>query len=298
MMTENFVWAYFLQVYYNVIEVVPSTGQEVRGLGKMHIIAERINASRKYIAQAISSKNTDFIQNEAKAQDQAGADYIDVNAGTFVGEEAEHLKWVVQTVQAATKLPLCIDSPDAEVIKNVLPLVKKTPMINSINLEPERLERILPLVVEHKTKVIGLCQTEDTMAETAEVKLDLAGQLVEKVTAVGVPLDDLYIDPLLYPLSANTKSAVATLEAIEQIMKEFPGVHTTCGLTNVSYGLPDRRLINRTFLVSAITRGLDSAILDPTDKQIYKALKAALTVIGKDDYCLEYIAAFREGRFE
>jgi 5-methyltetrahydrofolate--homocysteine methyltransferase len=264
----------------------------------MLIIAERINASRKYIAQAISSKNTDFIQNEAKAQDQAGADYIDVNAGTFVGEEARHLKWVIQTVQAATDLPLCIDSPDADVIKEVLPLVKKPPMINSINLEPERLERIVPLVAEHRTKVIGLCQTEDTMADTTEVKLDLAERLVEKVTAAGISLDNLYIDPLLYPLSADTKSALATLEAIEQIMKVFPGVHTTCGLTNVSYGLPDRGLVNRTFLVSAITRGLDSAILDPTDKQMYKALKAALTVIGKDDYCLEYIAAFREGRFE
>lgn len=262
----------------------------------MLIIAERINASRKYIAQAISSKNIDFIQNEAKTQEQAGADYIDVNTGTFIGEEAEHLKWVIQSVQAATELPLCIDSPDAEVIKSVLPFVKKIPIINSITLEPKRLESILPLVAEHKTKVIGLCQTEDTMAETAEVKLDLAGQLVEKVTAAGIPLDDLYIDPLLYPLSADTNSALATLEAIEQIMKEFPGVHTTCGLTNVSYGLPERKLINRTFLVSAITRGLDSVILDPTDKALYGSFKAALMVIGKDEYCSEYIRAFRENR--
>ena len=264
----------------------------------MLIIAERINASRKYIAQAISSKNIDFIRNEAKAQDQAGADYIDVNAGTFVGEEAEHLKWVIQTVQAATELPLCIDSPDAEVIKSVLPLVKKIPMINSITLEPERLERILPLVAEYKTKVIGLCQSEDTMAETTEDKVKMAGQLVEKVTAAGVPLDDLYIDPLLYPISTNTESALATLGAIEKIMKEFPGVHTACGLTNVSYGLPDRNLINRTFLVSAITRGLDSAILDPTDKALYGSLKAALTVTGKDEYCSEYIKAFRENRLD
>lgn len=264
----------------------------------MLIIAERINASRKYIAQAISSENIDFIRNEAKAQDQAGADYIDVNAGVFVGEEAERLKWLIEVVQEVTELPLCIDSPDLKVIRKALPLVKKTPMINSITLEPTRLEGILPLVAEYKTKVIGLCQSEDTMAETIEDKIKLAGQLVEKVAAAGVPIDDLYIDSLLYPLSANTKSALATLEAIEQIMKEFPGVHTTCGLTNVSYGLPDRKLVNRTFLVSAITRGLDSAILDPTDKELYKALKAALTVIGKDDYCLEYISAFREGRFE
>ncbi len=264
----------------------------------MLIIAERINASRKSISQAISDGDREFIQNEAKNQDQAGGDYIDVNAGTFVGEEAEKLKWVIEAVQEVTEKPLCIDSPDPEVIKTMVPLVKKTPMINSITLEPERLEGILPIVAENKTKVIALCQSEDAMADTADDKVKMAEQLVEKVTAAEIPLDDLYIDPLVYPLSTNTQSAIATLEAIERIMKGFPGVHTTCGLTNVSYGLPARKLINRTFLVSAIGRGLDSAILDPTDNALYGSLKAALSVNGRDDYCMEYITAFREERLE
>jgi len=262
------------------------------------IIAERINASRKSISQAISDGDREFIQNEAKNQDQAGGDYIDVNAGTFVGEEAEKLKWVIEAAQEVTEKPLCIDSPDPEVIKAMVPLVKKTPMINSITLEPERLEGILPIVAVNKTKVIALCQSEDAMADTADDKVKMAEQLVEKVTAAGIPLEDLYIDPLVYPLSTNTQSAIATLEAIERIMKGFPGVHTTCGLTNVSYGLPARKLINRTFLVSAIGRGLDSAILDPTDNALYGALKAALSVNGRDDYCMEYIKAFREERLE
>ena len=264
----------------------------------MLIIAERINASRKSISQAISDGDREFIQNEAKNQDQAGGDYIDANAGTFVGEEAEKLKWVIEAVQEVTEKPLCIDSPDPEVIKAMVPLVKKTPMINSITLEPERLEGILPIVAENKTKVIALCQSEDAMADTADDKVKMAEQLVEKVTVAGIPLDDLYIDPLVYPLSTNTLSAVATLEAIERIMKGFPGVHTTCGLTNVSYGLPARKLVNRTFLVSAIGRGLDSAILDPTDNSLYGALKAALSVNGLDEYCMEYITAFREERLE
>ena len=264
----------------------------------MLIIAERINASRKFIAQAITSENAAFIQDEAKAQDQAGADYIDVNAGTFVGEEADKLKWVIEAVQAVTEKPLCIDSPDPEVIKAMIPLVNKTPMINSITLEPERLEGILPIVAEHKTKVIALCQSEDAMADTADDKVSMAGQLIKRAQDAGVPLDNLYIDPLAYPLATNTQSAIATLEAIERIMKSFPGVHTTCGLTNVSYGLPSRKLINRTFLVAAITRGLDSAIMDPTDKQLYASLKAALSVNSKDDFCMEYITAFREGRLE
>jgi 5-methyltetrahydrofolate--homocysteine methyltransferase len=252
----------------------------------MLIIGERINASRKSIAEAISSRNAAFIQNEAKAQAVAGADYIDLNAGIFVGEEVIHLKWVIETVQEGIDLPLCIDSPDPAVFKALIPL------------ETSRLEGILSLVSEYQTKVIALCQSEDSIADTAEAKVQMAEQLVNKVRAAGIPLDDLYIDPLVYPLATNEKSALATLDAIEQIMKQFSGVHTTCGLTNVSYGLPNRRLVNRTFLVAAIARGLDSAILDPTDKQLFGALKAALMISGKDEFCMQYIAGFREGRLE
>jgi cobalamin-dependent methionine synthase I len=264
----------------------------------MLIVAERINASRKTIAQAISAGDREFIQNEAKAQTEAGAHYIDVNAGTFVGEEAQKLKWIVEAVQEVTELPLSIDSPDPAVIKAMLPLVKKTPMINSITLEPSRIEGILPLVLEYRTKIVALCQAEHEMADTAEAKVRFAGELIEKLTGAGVPLDDIHIDPLVYPLSTNPLSAKATLEAIGGIMKRFPGVHTICGLTNVSYGLPSRKLINRAFLAGAITMGLDSAIIDPTDKQLFAILKAVTLVAGKDDFCMEYICAFREGRLE
>ena len=264
----------------------------------MLIIAERINASRKQIAQATTGGDRAFIQAEAKAQTLAGAHYIDVNAGTFVGEEADRLKWIVEAVQEATELPLSLDSPDTAVIRAMLPLLKRAPMINSINLEPSRLEGLLPLVLEYRTKVVALCQAEREMAETTEAKVALAGRLVEKLTGAGVPLDDLYIDPLVYPLSTNPQSAGATLNAIGEIMKRFPGVHTICGLTNVSYGLPARKLVNRAFLAAAITMGLDSAIIDPTDRQLYAMLKAVTLVAGKDDFCMGYIRTFREGRLE
>lgn len=264
----------------------------------MLIIAEKINSTRKSIAEAIEAKDATLIQKEALAQAEAGADYIDVNAGTFIKEEADHVKWLIRVVQEITDLPLSIDSPDPKVIEAALPLVNRTAMVNSITLEPARLDGIVPLLVEYKAKVIALCQEEGIMAETAEGKLRLAAQLVEKVTGAGVPLDDLYIDPLVYPIATNSESALATIDAIEQIMREFPGVHTTCGLTNVSYGMPNRKLINRTFLVAAITSGLDSAILDPTDRQLFGSLKAALAIAGKDEFCLEYIEAFRKGRLE
>lgn len=181
----------------------------------MLIVGERINASRKSIAEAISSRNAPFIQNEAKAQAMTGADYLDVNAGTFVGEEARHLQWIIETVQEVVDLPLSIDSPDPSVIKAMVPLVKKSPMINSITLESSRLEEILPMVAKHKMKVIGLCQSKDAIADTREAKARLAGELVERAKAAGIPLDDLYIDPLVYPLATNDRSGLTTLDAIE-----------------------------------------------------------------------------------
>ena len=262
----------------------------------MLIVAERINSSRKSIAQAMGSQDKGFIQKEAGMQTEAGAHYIDVNAGSFIGEEAERLKWLVEVVQETTDLPLCIDSPDPEVIKAVLPFLHRPPMINSVTMEATRLEGMLPLAAERGAKVIGLCQSGETMAETVDDKVRLAGRLVEEVLKSGISLDDLYIDPLVYPLSTNPDSGLAVLEAIERIMKEFPGVHTICGLSNVSYGLPGRKLINRAFLIAAITKGLDAVIMDPTDKELFGALKAALAVVSKDEYCMDYIAAFREGR--
>ena len=262
----------------------------------MLIIAERINSSRKSVARAIETRDAGFIQNEAKTQAEAGADYIDVNAGAFVGEELACLRWLFEVVQEATNLPLSIDSPDPEVIKGVIPLVNKPPMINSITLEPARLNRIVPLAVDHGARVIGLCQSGDRMAESVDDKLRLAGQLVESVTKAGIRLDDLYIDPLVYPLATHPGSAIAAMEAIDRIMREFRGVHTICGLTNISYGLPERKLINRAFLVAAISRGLDAVILDPTDTALFAALKAGLAVSARDDYCMDYIAAYRAGR--
>ncbi len=262
----------------------------------MLIIGERINSSRKPIFQAIASRDGDFIRNEAKAQSAAGAHYIDVNSGAFGEDEVEHLKWVIDVVQDATELPLCIDSPDPTVVGSVLPLLNKPPMINSVTLEASRLDGILGLAVQYRAKLIGLCQSEFSVAETTEAKVEIAGRLVEKVTAGGLTLGDFYVDPLVYPLSTDEQSGLCTLNAIEQIMRQYPGVHTTCGLTNVSYGLPDRKCVNRAFLVAAVSRGLDSAIIDPTDNLLYGSLKAALMINGADECCMDYISAYREGR--
>jgi 5-methyltetrahydrofolate--homocysteine methyltransferase len=262
----------------------------------MLIIGERINSSRKSIARAISEKDKAFIQNEAKIQIEAGADFIDVNAGQFAGKETEYLSWLVEIVQEVSTIPLCLDSADPEAVKAVLPLVQKTPMINSISLEKERFDGLLPLLLEKKCNVVALCQSDGKMAHSASEKFELAGELIENLTRAGHPIDRIFIDPLVFPLATDTASGKATLDAISSIMGAYPGVHTICGLTNVSFGLPERKLINRIFLASAINMGLDAAIIDPTDKYLFAALKAGLLITGQDEYARNYIGAFRQGR--
>jgi 5-methyltetrahydrofolate corrinoid/iron sulfur protein methyltransferase len=263
----------------------------------MLIVAERINASRKAICAALEALDADAIQREARAQDAAGADYIDVNGGTFPGREPELLAWLVEKVQAVTDKPLCLDSPDPAALAAALPKVKtRPPMINSINLERDRFDRVLALALEHRTKLIALCQGEGVPAASAGEKVTLAAQLVERLTRAGVALEDIFVDPLVFPLGTDTQSALATIEAIGEIMRRFPGVHTICGLTNVSHGLPARRLINRTFLVAAMGRGMDAAIVDPTDAQLVSAIHAARAVLGRDEYCMGLIEAFQAGR--
>jgi len=262
----------------------------------MLIVAERINSSRKAISEAIKAKDADFIRSEAKAQAEAGADYIDVNAGSFVGQESEYLRWLVEIVQGATELPLCLDSPDPAAIAAALEVVKGPAMLNSITLEKKRMEEMMPLVKRYKSKIVVLCQSDEGMANTVSDKVKIAEKMVAALTKEGVALGDIYIDPLIYPIATDTQSAVAALGAIKEIRQLFPGVHTICGLTNVSFGMPVRKLINRTFLVAAMSHGLDSAIIDPTDRELMASLVAAEALLDRDKFCSGYITAYRQGK--
>lgn len=263
----------------------------------MLIVAERINASRKAIRAALEKRDAAAIANEVRAQAEAGAHYIDLNGGTFPGREAELLCWLVDVAQGATQLPLCLDSPDAQALAAALPRIKgERPMINSINLEPGRFGEILPLARRYQAKLIALAQGEGVPAATAAEKVDLAARLVEQLVRGGVALDDIYVDPLVFPVGTDSNSALASVTAMREIMARFPGVHTICGLTNVSHGLPARKLVNRTFLAGAIANGMDAAIIDPTDPLLMATLLAAEAVFGRDEYCVNFIEAFQAGK--
>ncbi|MFZ5570705.1 MAG: dihydropteroate synthase [Thermodesulfobacteriota bacterium] len=261
----------------------------------MLIVAERINSSRKSIYNAIEQKDKSFIKTEAIAQEQAGADYIDVNAGLFAAKEADCLAWLIDVVQEATRLPLCIDSANPGAIRKVLPHVEQTPILNSITLEKGRFDTLLPLILDRSCKTVGLCQRDGKTAHTAPEKMAMARKLITELTEAGVPEGDIYIDPLVFPIATDTDSARSTLDAMSDIRKNFPEVHLICGATNVSFGLPGRKLINRVFLIASILMGLDSAIIDPTDTKLMASLKAAMLINGMDPYSRAYIKAFRGG---
>lgn len=263
----------------------------------MIIIGELINASRKKIKAAIENHDKGYIQEIAQKQHQAGANYIDVNAGVFVGQEPEYLRWLVESVQEVVNGPCAIDSPDPKAIEEALKVHQGTAMINSISLEKERYDQLLPILKGSDLKVIALCMSDSGMPQTTADRLRIAEKLINGLVKNDLPIDNIFVDPLVQPLSVNKDFGVAFLEAIEAIMKEFPGVHTACGLSNISYGLPARKMMNRTFLVMAIAKGLDGAIIDPLDRSMIAAIVTAEALAGKDDFCMKYLQAFRADLF-
>jgi cobalamin-dependent methionine synthase I len=265
----------------------------------MIVVGELINASRKAIGEAILNQDAAVIQKVAKDQEAAGANYIDVNAGIFVEEEADYLKWLVEIVQEAVDIPCCIDSPSPKAIKAALSAHKgdKQPMINSISLEKERYESLLPILSGTDLKVVALCMSDDGMPETTDERLAIADKLINGLLSAGVSLENIYVDPLVQPVSTNSEFGTEFINAVEAITKQFKGVHTMCGLSNISFGLPNRKFLNQTFAIMAIASGLDGLIINPLDKKMMANIIAAETLAGRDNYCSNYLKAYRADLF-
>jgi len=262
----------------------------------MIIVGEKINTSRKSIEEAVSKHDAAFIIKVAREQAEAGADYIDVNAGTFLEEEVDHLGWLVETVQSEVELPLCLDSPNPRALSEAMKRHKGVPLINSISLEEDRFNALLPVVTSQPCHVVALCMAQTAMPTTTEERVEVGSELIQKLTDAGIPLEKIYVDPLVQPVSVDTNMGIATLGAIGKIMTSFPGVNTICGLSNISFGLPERRLINRNFLALALAYGLSAAILDPTDRQLMATLLTSEMILGRDEYCQNFITAYQNGR--
>ncbi|MDA8212901.1 MAG: methyltetrahydrofolate cobalamin methyltransferase [Clostridia bacterium] len=263
----------------------------------MIVIGELINSTRKAIAQAIEQRDEVYLKDLARRQVEAGAHFIDVNAAAG-GNEIENMQWLVELVQEVVDVPLCIDSPNPAAIKVGLELCRQKPMINSISAENERWEEVLPLVKQYKTKVIALCMDSKGMPESVEDRLRVADQLVTGLTAAGISEDDIYLDPLVKPLGVNHNFGVEILESTRALRQKYPGVHLVSGLSNVSYGLPERKLLNRVFMVMSVAMRMDAFILDPLDQTIMSLLAASRSLSGQDEYCMDYIAGVRAGKIK
>jgi 5-methyltetrahydrofolate--homocysteine methyltransferase len=263
----------------------------------MLIIGERINSTRKKIGEAVQKADAAFIREEALKQIAAGANVLDVNGGV-PGRERELLPWLVRVIQEAQDIPLCLDTADPGALRGALPLCKRKVIINSVTDERERYENVVPLVREFNTGVIALCMSASGPPSGADGRVETACKLVDRLTSDGVPLGDIYVDPCVFPVSTGPEHGPALLDATSQIRSRYPGVHISAGVSNVSFGMPVRRLLNETLLVLLISRGLDAAIIDPCQEGLVARILAAEALTGLDDYCGNYLRAFREGKLE
>jgi len=269
------------------------------------IVGERLNTTRKSVAAMVEALDGAAVRREALRQIEAGAHYVDVNAGTFRTREPELLRWMVesaQTVESAqaeeesAPIPLCIDSPNPVAIRAALEVHRGQAMVNSITGEAERLSRLLPVIKDHRSAVVALCLDDAGLPATADEATAKGLRLVETLLAAGIPPGDIYVDPVVRPVGADPGAAVTAIETIRLLRERLPEVHFICGLSNVSFGLPARSLANRAFGAMAMAAGLDAAILDPLDAPLMSALLAAEAVLGRDRHCGRYLRAYRQGK--
>jgi 5-methyltetrahydrofolate corrinoid/iron sulfur protein methyltransferase len=264
----------------------------------MLIVGERINTSRKPIAGATETRDAAIILQEARQQVEAGAHVLDVNAGTFAEREGENLRWLVDTLQSGVTADLCIDSSDPDLIAELLQYDGRITMVNSITAEQEKFAAMLPLIKEFGCRTIALGLNDEGVAIEFDKKLKITRHLLDSLLSEGVPAEHIYTDPLVMAISTGEDCGIIALKLIEEIRNIYPDVHIICGLSNISFGLPVRPLLNRTFLAMAMTAGLDAVILDPLDRQMMSTVVAATTLLGKDRNCREYLAAYRKKRLE
>jgi len=278
----------------------------LKGMGKQVVIAdgkptvilgERINPTgKKKLAAALVAGDLELVRQEALAQVEVGADILDVNVGAAGVDEEDLLPKAVKLVLETVDVPVCIDSPNGEALAAALAMHKELnpdgkPLVNSVNGEEASLARVLPLVAEYKTAVVGLCMDDDGIPETPEKRLAVAKKIVERAEEHGIGREDILIDCLALTVGADSMAGWITLESIRMVREEL-GVNMALGASNVSFGLPDRETINGVFLAMAIQRGLNCPIVDAA--KVAHFIQAADLALGRDEYSMRYLKAYRK----
>lgn len=264
----------------------------------MLIVGELINTSRSVVSENVDKKDDNFIRELAKKQAEAGAHFIDINCGTKGAREAEVMQWLIENVKQVVDLPLSIDSSNPAVIDAGLAAVGSDNVIlNSISSEKDRYKGMLPLALKYKTRVIALSMDDKGIPKTAEEKFKVGKQLIDNLIKEGIPVENIYLDLLVQPLSVSDRSGLELLNALKMFKEQMPEVKIISALSNISFGLPNRKMLNRIFLVQTLTMGMDAYILDPTDKEVMGFMYATEALTGQDKYCGRYLAAHRKGFF-
>lgn len=267
----------------------------------MFLMGESINGTRKQVSEAIQARDADFIKVLATDQVKAGANLLDVNGGVAGGDEVADILWLIDVVMGVTDMRLMVDSASPEAldagVRAVLGKGGQAPFINSISGEQARIDAVLPLVREFKCPVVGLCLSDEGVPATAAARFAVAQQMYDLCTGAGLPAEDLWIDPLVLTVSADPAAAQVTMEALKLIKDKLP-TRTTGGLSNVSFGLPNRPLLNRTFVAMCAGLGIDGVVVDVRNKAMMATIMSIRALRGEDNFCGGYLKAHRAGLLE
>ncbi len=263
----------------------------------MIIIGEKINGSIPSVAKAIEERNADWIRDLAKRQAEAGATYIDVCASVDEDIEVETLHWLIDLVQEVTDLPIAVDSPSPDSILGALPFCNKPGLVNSVSGEGDKIAKIFPVIADTEWECVALLCDDTGIPKSAEDRLRVFDHIMEEAKKYNIDPSRLHIDPLVEML-CTTDDAMANLAAVmTKIKDQYPTIHITGAVSNISFNLPYRKIVNLCFMVLSMNAGLDSAIFDPLNRDLIGAVYATEALLGMDDYCMEYITAYREELF-
>ena len=258
------------------------------------MIGERINPTgRKVLAAEMAAGDYSRVEADARAQVAAGAQMLDVNAGIPLADEPAILAKAVQLVQSITDVPLSIDSSIVAALEAGLAVYKGKPLVNSVTGEEERLEAVLPLVKKYGAAVVAISNDETGISEDPDVRFEVAQKIVHRAADYGIPASDVVVDPLVMPIGAINQAGVQVMNLLRRLRSELK-VNTTCGASNISFGLPAREGVTSAFLVSAITAGMTSAIMNPLHTEVVRAVMGADVMMGHDPDCARWIRRFRE----
>lgn len=258
----------------------------------MIIIGEKINGSIPSVAEAIANRDAEFIKQRALAQANSGASYIDCCASVPEAEEVETLKWMIDLVQEVTDTPICVDSPSARSCVAAIPFCKRPGLINSVSLEGDKIDTIFPVIADTDWECVALLCDNDGIPDSVERRMKIFFGIMEKAKQYGIAPSRLHIDPLVVTLGTDQTALTVFADCCRRIKYEYPEIHITSGLSNISFGLPVRKNINQAFMVLAMNAGMDSAIVDPTNKNMIGMIYATNALLERDEYCLQYIDKF------